>query len=121
MRDALTELEFYVPVKTVSEANQSEHWRVKYRRKKAQQKEMNAEWLRAVRGRKVKLPCAVRFVRIGPRRLDTDNLAGAFKHVQDEVARMLGVDDGGGLVTWEYDQVAIGERSYNVKVQVKSL
>jgi hypothetical protein len=121
MAEPLKELEFYAPIKTVSEANQSEHWREKYRRKKAQQREMNAEWLRAVKGRKVQLPCTVRFLRIGPKRLDKDNLSGCFKHLQDEVARMLGVDDGGNLVTWEYDQCAIGERSYNVKVQVRSL
>jgi hypothetical protein len=117
----ITSLEFSAPIRTISEANQSEHWRVKHRRKKAQQKEMNAEWLQAAKGRKIALPCLVRFVRIGAKSLDADNLAGSFKHVQDEVARLLGVDDGGNQVRWEYDQVPIGERKYSVRVEVRSL
>jgi hypothetical protein len=53
-------------------------------------------------------PCTVRFTRHGTRRMDDDNLIGAFKAVRDEVARWLGVDDGGEEVTWDYAPQRIG-------------
>jgi hypothetical protein len=119
--DVLTEVEFYVPIRTVSEANARDHWRVRNARKKGQQEAAYFAFKGATRGRAVKLPCVVRFLRIGPHRLDSDNLAGAFKGIRDQLAQLLGADDGSDLIRWEYDQCAIGERSYNVKVQVRSL
>lgn len=121
MRDALTKLEFYVPVKTVSEANSRDHWAKRNRRKLAQQTAVWACWLEAAKGQRVKLPCSVRLLRIAPKVLDDDNLKSAFKGIRDEIARRLGVDDGSSQVRFEYDQVAIGEHSYNVKVEVRSL
>jgi crossover junction endodeoxyribonuclease RusA len=50
-------------------------------------------------------PLVVRLCREGPRRVDDDNLAGAFKAVRDGVADALGVDDGDtNAVRWEYRQ-----------------
>mgnify|MGYP001586779957 CR=1 FL=1 len=50
-------------------------------------------------------PLLVDLVRVGPRRLDDDNLAGALKHIRDGVAAALGVDDGDtARVTWRYGQ-----------------
>lgn len=121
MSEPLTELEFYVPVKTVSEMNRRDHWRVRNARKKGQQEAAYFAFKGAARGRQVKVPCVVRFLRIGPQKLDDDNLVGACKGLRDEVARQLGVDDGSELIRFEYDQCAIGERSYNVKVTIKSL
>lgn len=47
----------------------------------------------------------VLFIRTGPRFLDDDNLASAFKAVRDEVAKLLGVSDApGGPVVWRYEQ-----------------
>ena len=43
-------------------------------------------------------------VRCSPRKLDDDNLASAFKAIRDEVAKQLGVDDGGDRVEWVYRQ-----------------
>jgi hypothetical protein len=40
------------------------------------------------------LRLVVAFTRVGPRPLDDDNLAGAFKHVRDAVAEHFGIDDG---------------------------
>lgn len=114
-------LEFYAPIKLISEANRgSEHWTAKMRRKKAQQLEVTVALHNNLLGRKVRLPCAVRLTRIGPRLLDKDNLAGAFKFVQDAIATKLGVNDGDrSKVDWHYDQVAIGEHRYNLKVQIE--
>jgi len=46
----------------------------------------------AAAGRSVP-PTTVHFARIGPGRLDDDNLIASFKHVRDGVAKALGVND----------------------------
>jgi len=107
-------------LRVVSEANQREHWAAKNRRKKAQQQRVAVE-LCAVRDALPKPPLRVRLTRIGPRVLDTDNLAGSFKHVQDGIARHFGVDDGDGSIRWEYDQSAIGKHQYAVVVEMTEM
>lgn len=122
MIGTIQQLDFQVPVKTVSEANLREHYMAKYRRKQEQQLEMMVVLQNNLIGRKVKLPCVVRLTRIGPKALDTDNLAGAFKHVQDAIAHKLGVDDGDTeKIRWEYHQFPIRIRDYAVKVEIKSV
>ena len=116
------QLAFAIPVRTVSEANLREHWRAKHGRKKIQQHMTVEAWpklnghLRALAV--VKPPCLVRLVRVGPKRLDPDNLAGSFKHVQDQIAALIGIDDGNERIKWEYEQVAVGKRVYAVRVEI---
>lgn len=50
------------------------------------------------------LPVVVTLVRVGPRALDDDNLAYAFKALRDGVADALGVPDHDPRVTWRYAQ-----------------
>lgn len=47
---------------------------------------------------------AVTLTRVGARKLDSDNLASAFKHVRDGIADYVGVDDGDERWTWNYAQ-----------------
>jgi hypothetical protein len=95
------EVRLTTPLRLVSEANQREHWSVKYRRKQDQQSFM---WQvlplagRFMQGAAVKL---IRLERIG-RKMDSDNAVGAFKHVQDAIAKWLGADDGD--LEWHYEQ-----------------
>lgn len=111
-------VEFEGDIKLVSEANQSEHWRVKHKRKKEQQALMLSIW---PKGLKVEMPCVVTLTRVGPRKLDKDNLSGSFKHVQDEIARKLSVDDGDeSKVMWQYRQEPIGKLMYKLKVRIVS-
>jgi hypothetical protein len=57
------------------------------------------------KGRQWRFPVEVRLTRVAPRKLDDDNLASACKGVRDEVAAMLGVDDGDErLVRFSYGQ-----------------
>ncbi len=90
----ISEISFSFPLRVLSEANQHEHWSKKNKRKVAQQNETAAMWRFHVGQKSIKLPCAITFTKFGPTLLDSDNLQGAFKHVRDEVARQLGVDDG---------------------------
>lgn len=117
----IRKLDFQIPVKIISEANQREHWALKFKRKKDQQLETLVAIHNNISTCRVAMPCVVRLTRIGPKALDTDNLAGAFKHVQDAIARKLGVDDGDTTkVRWEYHQMPIRIRDYAVKVEIRS-
>lgn len=118
---SITQLEFDAPIKTISEANNRDHWRKRSERRKAQQQEVDIMLLNALQGRKVALPCVVKLTRIGAKALDSDNLAGSFKAVRDAIARRLGIDDGDSRIRFEYDQEAIGRREYNIKVNITSV
>lgn len=60
----------------------------------------------------------VKLTRLSPGTLDShDNLRSALKHVVDGIALGLGeVDDGGGLIVWEYDQRRAP--TYSVEVEI---
>lgn len=96
------DLRVKIGIPTVSELNQREHWAKTHRRRKSQRQ---AVGLILNTCKRPKLPCDVWLIRISPRKLDVDdNLPSAFKAIRDEVARWLGVDDGGDQVIWRYDQ-----------------
>jgi hypothetical protein len=81
-----------------------------------------AEMKNAMLGRKFEFPVLVTLTRIGPKKLDKDNLARSFKAVQDQVAASLGVDDGDEKkIDWEYEQIPVGKRHYQVKIDITSL
>lgn len=116
----LSRIEFTVPIRTISEANSRDHWRVKNARKVAQQQEVHVALHNLLIGRVIQLPCVVRLTRYGQNMLDDDNLAGSFKGCRDQIARQLGVNDGDTAnVKFEYAQVANG-RNYAVKVEIQS-
>lgn len=108
---------FVIPLKVISEANYHEHWRARHQRKKAQQLAVKIAFHQALQGKKIKRPRRVIMRRIGMRKLDSDNLAGAFKHCQDEIARLLRIDDGDDAITWHYEQRALHKRQFWIEVQ----
>ena len=111
-----------LPMRTVSEANQREHWTKRNKRKQAQQKEVMAEWKHWIGTGRVNLPCRVTFTRYSSKLLDTDNLAGSMKHARDMVSKLLGVDDGPTApVEWVYRQEQIKKRQHRVQIEVQSL
>ena len=62
------------------------------------------DWLRANAGGPIGR-VRVTLVRTGGSRMDDDNLAGAFKAVRDQVARIVGRDDGDERFwEWRYEQ-----------------
>ena len=76
----------FIPIKIVSEANNTNHWSVKRRRSTALQ------WaiIHALKNMFVfSLPCTITFERIGKRFLDYDNLVHAFKSARDIVAKIV--------------------------------
>lgn len=95
----------------VSEANEREHHLVRAKRAKRQRETTLIALTKAIgrlEGRKLlerEGRLLVCLTRLSAGRLDDDNLAGAFKHVRDEIARWLGCDDNPGApVRWSVHQ-----------------
>lgn len=104
-------IEVIIPGEAPSTPNLREHHMARARRVKAQRAKVMA-----------KVPTwggwpllFVRLTRVAPRRLDSDNLAGALKGHRDAVAARLRVDDASPLVGWEYQQ-ATGEPAVVVQI-----
>lgn len=96
-------------VRTESESNLRTHHFATHKRKRRQQRAVETA-LRMVRAADRDAatnasPVHVRLCRVAGAELDPGNLEGSFKHVQDAIARWLGVDDGDGeRVRWTYAQ-----------------
>jgi hypothetical protein len=103
-----------MPLRLPSLANCRLHWRALHRLKVDQQFMVYGHMLAA---KLPPLPATVTLTRVGPRKLDSDNLAGAFKFVRDQIAGLYGVDDGSPLYVWQYGQ-EVG-REYAIRVAIE--
>ena len=95
---------FTIPIRVMSEANQRDHWAKRFRRKQQQQEltriHAGAVGLAIQPGERLRIAlCAVL-----SQLMDSDNLAGAFKHVRDTLAALIGLDDGSDRLEWVYTQ-----------------
>ena len=122
LRDALTVVEESAaaarlewPCALASQANQHMHWRVRQRQAKGHREEARLRMRMAARSLAPWQGLIVLLTRVAPRPLDSDNLAGALKHVRDGVADALGVNDGDARVVWLVDQ-AQGTPTVRVEV-----
>ncbi len=124
-----------MPIKTVSEANCSEHWTKKATRHKRQQWFCKLFFERYVKN--IYLPCVVSMTRIGPRILDDDNLRFSLKWVRDEISECLipekrstyldkngklrhikGRADDDPRIIWQYYQEK--NKNYGVRIDICS-
>jgi hypothetical protein len=92
----------WLPIRVVSEANMHQHWRRRQLRAKSQRAITCVYVGRLLRG--AGKPKRVVLTRYSARELDSDNLAGAFKHVRDEIAALCGFNDREKSVEWVYQQ-----------------
>lgn len=111
-----------IPVRTVSENNRREHWAVKAKRTKAQRlaafvKMREWQWAGEARVNK-----RIMLIRVAPRELDSDNLAGSLKAVRDGIADALWPElpqkTRDKDVHWEYAQRKGEPKDYHVEVEV---
>ena len=110
--------QFYLLTK--SEANSSEHWRIKSMRHKTQARVVWYEMISC----KVAIipPCIVKITRISPRTLDDDNLRGALKWIRDAIADHIhpnlapGRADNDKNITWQYEQERGKPQSIRIEV-----
>lgn len=111
----------HLPVVVRSEANVREHWAKRHRRFQDQRFLVRCAWRNEVgshseRNLRGFLPSTIVLTRLGGRRLDSDNLAGAFKAVRDELAALMEFDDGDDRVSWDYKQAKAKEQGIRVEV-----
>ncbi len=105
-----------IPMRLPSLANCRMHWRAMDRLKKGQKQAIAA----AMYGKVLPaLPVIITMTRTGPRRLDSDNLASAFKYVRDSIASAYGMDDGSSRFTWVCEQ-RVG-KAYSVEIDIKGI
>jgi hypothetical protein len=111
-----------LPIRTVSETNQREHWAKRHRRRADQR---GATRLLLHRCSRPALPVRITLTRVAPRKLDDDNLRGALKAVRDGVADWLELDDADERIEWCYAQrraerPRVGPSHYAVEVTWES-
>lgn len=102
-------------LKLPSVANLREHWGKRAKRAKAHR---TLAYLSVPSG--IALPAVVRLVRIGPKPLDDDNLAGACKNIRDGIADRLGVEDNDPRVSWQYGQER-GKPALRIEISVSNM
>jgi len=107
---------FHIPIRLPSLANTRMHWRAMASLKK-KQRVATAICIRPLIDEMPLPPLFVTITRIGPRKLDDDNLAAACKYVRDQIAATVGVDDGSSQYTWRYEQ---RRGHYGVDVEIVS-
>jgi hypothetical protein len=117
---------FTIPIQTVSEANRRDHWAVKAKRVKQQRSCAILSYRLALHSipradqPRAGMSLRITLTRVGPRRLDSDNLASAGKAARDVKAEALEVDDGSPLITWVYAQRRGAPGEYGVEVLIQS-
>lgn len=119
MPDGLTVCVVVPGLKTVS-LNVREHWSARAKRCR-EQKAAALLALAAVSHHRQVFAAAtrihVRLVRLGGRKLDRDNLAGALKPILDAVGQWTGIDDGDeARMGLEWGQEPGG--SYGVRIEI---
>ncbi len=112
-----------VPVKVYSTANAREHWAVKHRRGKEQKTAVQEVWgnsplaIQATRSSTC-LPLVVTLTNLGKPMDGHDNLPNSFKAIVDQVAALLGIDDGDERIEWRYEQKA-GKGGVEITIESK--
>lgn len=112
-------MKFHIPIKLPSLLNLRLHWATLHRMREKQKK---ATWVcmrKALESDALPSePLLILITRIGPRRLDGDNLQGACKHVRDQIAKEISgkrIGVGDDQYTWRYEQ---RNGPYGVDVQI---
>lgn len=114
-------IEVTLPIRTVSEANSSEHWTKKHKRHKKQQFLVTL----AIKGLKCKLtlPCEIKLTRYAPRCLDKhDNLPMSFKYILDCICGIItpgkkaGRADDDDRISVLYHQEK--SKKYSIKIEI---
>lgn len=63
----------------------------------------------------------VTLTRVAPRRMDSDGWVARAKGVRDEVARLMGIDDGDERLSWWYAQMKDVPGRYAVRIAVEAV
>lgn len=112
-----------MPIRIYSEANLSEHWTKKHKRKRIQQFLVKRYYESANLG-PYRLPVAITLTRMGQKLLDDDNLASGFKYVRDAIADCIlpglppgKADEKGMKFIYKQQQ----QKQYAVRIEIEEL
>ena len=108
----------HLPLRLESVANLREHWAPKARRAAQERLVCRLAVQSGLRRDALEPPYEVKIVRVGPRKLDSDNLASACKAVRDGVADAIGIDDGDERIRWGYGQQK--GKEYSITITIRS-
>lgn len=118
--------EIFIPIKTVSESNSSEHWTKKHKRHKCQKNAVHLYITQNVCKSVLHhgFPIYIELTRISPRSLDIgDNLPCSLKPIRDYIANRLKpglqigrADDCTKEFIWIYKQKKGEPKQYGVKI-----
>jgi hypothetical protein len=113
-----------LPIHTVSEANNFDHYRIKHKRH-VKQKKIVALFLNPVKS-SITLPCNIKIIRLAPKKVDKwDNLPMSVKWILDACCAIITGDfrpgraDDDKRITVEYDQVL--SPAYGVIIEIKNV
>jgi len=115
-------IDWFIPVKTVSEMNVTGHWSLRHKRFKEQKQRILSRWLED--RVKIPTPCHVLLIRVAPRMLDDDNLRPSLKACRDIIADIIipgkaaGFADSSLLISWEYQQEKRLAKQYGLHVRI---
>ena len=109
---------FELPIRTQTENNNNEHWRLRWKRAKLQRTTVcQYLWVLWRTGYQIQLPVTVTLIRVAPRQLDDiDNLSSAVKHLRDGVADFFTLDDRTPQLRWQYAQIKGKPKYYGVRI-----
>lgn len=110
-----------IPLRTKSEANSFDHWRVKHERHR-KQRFLVFNALKPY-AQMLRMPCSILFTRYAPKKLDKhDNLPISFKYIVDACCTMItknyvaGRADDDERISIAYDQVI--SKEYSIKIEI---
>lgn len=110
-----------LPIRTVSELNCSDHWRVKHKRHVMQQKSVE-KILKPVKNQ-LTIPFHVHLTRLAPRKLNRhDNLPASMKYIVDAVCAIITGDyrpgraDDDERLQFSYDQETSSQYAVIIKI-----
>jgi hypothetical protein len=116
-------IEFFMPIKTVSESNNFDPWRKKSARHKSQKISTRFCLLQSRGTKEIKIPCKIKLTRISPRFLDEhDNLRVSLKYILDALCEEIMDDRRSGRadslpgLSFEYAQEK--SKNHGVKVEI---
>jgi len=117
-------ISFTIPIKTVSEANNFDHWTGKRNRKIHQNFFIDAFFNKHVSDSDIVFPCKVKMIRVAPRKLDDDNLRMLFKNTRDRISEKLipglakGRADGDERIAWDYGQEKGKPNYHAIRIEI---
>ncbi len=124
MSSSEKKFEWVLPIRLDS-PNKSMHWRQRHSKNKRIERMLRFHLKPEIK--ECKLPCIFILTRIGPRKMDHDNLIYSFKKTRDVLSDLMipglapGQADSDSRLRWIYEQENQGVGIYAIRIEVRQL